>query len=133
MKLHNSYLQFAALAVAFGCMLSGLAQTPDRPPQREGGPPPPSGAFPPPEGGPDFDGPPPFGPPPFGPGGFGPGGPGGMMQETKLVKQFDKDGDRWLNNDERKAAREFLQKERAEGRGRRGPGGTGGGLLQPFP
>ena len=48
------------------------------------------------------------------------------MQETKLVKQFDKDGDRWLNNDERKAAREFLQKERAEGRGRRGPGGTGG-------
>jgi hypothetical protein len=68
------------------------------------------------------DGPPRFGP---GPGGPGPGGPGprgfGMMrQKTELLKQFDKDGDKRLNAAERKAAREFLQKERAEGRVRRG-------------
>ena len=70
----------------------------------------------------------PDGPPPFGPGGRGPGGFGGMQQQTKLVKQFDKDGDGRLNAAERKAAREFLAKERAEGRGRRGfgPGGRGG-------
>ena len=71
------------------------------------------------EGGPNFDGP--GGP---GRGGFGPGEFGGMMgQETKLVKQFDNDGDGRLNTAERKAAREFLQKERAEGRGPRGFGG----------
>jgi spore coat protein CotH len=71
-----------------------------------------------------------FGEPSFGPDGPG---PGGMMQpEIKLVKQFDKDGNGWLNAAERKAAREFLQKERAEGRGPRGfgprggPGGPGG-------
>ena len=45
-----------------------------------------------------------------------------MFQETKLVKQFDKDGDKRLNNEERKAAREHLTKERAN----RGPGGPGG-------
>lgn len=95
--------------------------------------------------GPDFDGPPPFGPggpdpgsdgpPPFGPGGFGrggfgPGGPGGKMQEMKLVKQFDKNGDGWLNAEERKAAREFLNKQ---GGGRRfgGPGGRRGGFGPP--
>jgi hypothetical protein len=49
-----------------------------------------------------------------------------MRQETKLVKQFDKDGDKRLNADERKAAREWLAKERAEGRGPRGFGGRGG-------
>jgi spore coat protein CotH len=74
------------------------------------------------------DGPPPGGPGGFdGPGGRGPGGFGMMGQETKLVKQFDKDGDGRLNAAERKAAREFLEKERAEGRGRRGFGGPGGG------
>ena len=41
-------------------------------------------------------------------------------RESKLVQQFDKDGDKRLNAAERKAAREFLQKERAEGRGRGG-------------
>ncbi len=64
---------------------------------------------------------------PGAPGGSGPGGFGGMMrQEMKLVKQFDKDGDNRLNAAERKAAREFLQKERAAGRGPGGFGGRGG-------
>src|SRR4051812_8619597 len=54
----------------------------------------------------------PGGPPRFGP-------PGGVREETKLVKQFDKNGDKILNSAERKAAREFLLKEREEGRGRR--------------
>ncbi|HTD65659.1 MAG TPA: hypothetical protein VK846_03900 [Candidatus Limnocylindria bacterium] len=59
------------------------------------------------------------GPPPGGQGGsFGP-----MQQpETKLVPQFDKDGNKRLDATERKAAREFIQGERAAGRGRRGPG-----------
>ncbi|MFO1497770.1 MAG: CotH kinase family protein [Verrucomicrobiota bacterium] len=82
------------------------------------------------------DGPPPgdFGGPP-GPGGPGQGRPmffgGPMQEETKLVKGFDKDGDGRLNAAERKAARASLQKERANGRGRRmggPPGGPGGGL-----
>ncbi len=62
------------------------------------------------------------GPPPFGPGGF----PGG--EERKLVAQFDKNGDKWLNQAERKAAREFLASEPARGFGRRGGfrGGRGG-------
>lgn len=61
------------------------------------------------------------------PRGFGP--PGGMMQsERKIVKQFDKDGDKRLNKDERAEAREFLKKDAAAGGGRRGgfPGGRGG-------
>ncbi len=95
-----------------GLAFSAVAQNPggDRPPF--GGPP-------------DFDGPPPFGP------GRGPGGPGGFggpqQEERKLVSQFDKDGNNWLNAAERKAAREFLSKEKAEGRGPRRPGGRGGG------
>jgi len=48
------------------------------------------------------------------------------MQETKLVKQFDKDGDGYLNAAERKAAREYLASGAAGGRGRRGLGGRGG-------
>jgi spore coat protein CotH len=56
----------------------------------------------------------------------GPGGPGGMQQKTKLVQQFDKDGDGHLNAAERKAAREYLTSGAAGGRGRRGPGGPGG-------
>src|SRR5882672_4880180 len=71
------------------------------------------------------DGPPPFDPgrPPGGrgPGGFG-GPPGGVREEINLVKQFDKDGNKRLDATERRAAREFLAKERAEGRGQfRGP------------
>ena len=72
---------------------------------------------------PGFDGPPGAGGPPP----FGPGGPG-MQAATKLVKQFDQDGDKRLNTAERKAAREFLAKEKAEGRIRqRGPRGPRGG------
>ncbi len=64
---------------------------------------------------------------PPGPGGPGFGGPPGFNQEeTRLVEQFDKDKDQVLNAEERQAAREFIKKERAEGRGgRRGPGPRG--------
>jgi spore coat protein CotH len=48
------------------------------------------------------------------------GGPG--QPERKLVKQFDKDGDGKLNQEERKAARAFIK---ANPGGRRGPGGFG--------
>jgi hypothetical protein len=67
----------------------------------------------------DFDGPPGFdGPPPF-----GAGGPPGLAQDgIKLVKQFDRDGDKRLNAAERKAAREFLSKQTTNRR----PGGPGG-------
>jgi hypothetical protein len=79
--------------------------------------------FPPP-GGPDA--PPPFGPGgPGGPGGFG--GPPGPQKKVKLLKKFDKDGDKFLNAEERKAALEYLDKERAEGRMRRGRGPRFGG------
>jgi len=75
------------------------------------------------------------GPPPFGPGGFdggrpggpigpqGPGGPGGpgMHQEIKLVEMFDKDGNGWLNAEERKAARQYMANQGA-GRWFGGPG-----------
>jgi spore coat protein CotH len=61
--------------------------------------------------------------PRFGPPGGGPRGFGGVQEKQKLVKQFDKDGDKVLNSAERKAAFAFIEKERAEGRGRRGPGG----------
>lgn len=86
------------------------------------------------------EGPPPFGLPgegpgfrggPRGPGGPGfPGGPGGPGQaERKLVKQFDKDGDKRLDAVERKAARAWLaeqgNQEGGRGRGPRGPGGAG--------
>ncbi len=63
------------------------------------------------------------GPPPFGPGGF----PGGG--ERAIVAQFDKNGDKRLNNAERKAARESLAADpgpRGGGFGRRG--GPGGGF-----
>jgi len=98
-----------AVALVAGSTLALSAQAPvDRPP----------------EGRRDFDGPPPG----------GPGGPGGPNQpEVKLVRKFDQDGNKRLDSTERKTAREFVQKERAEGRmgrgpgGRRGPGGPGGG------
>lgn len=64
-----------------------------------------------------------------GPGGAGPGGFGGGAQQTKLVPQFDKDGDKRLNAAERKAAREFLQTRRAQGRGPGGRGGFGPGMM----
>src|SRR3954469_17810791 len=81
---------------------------------------------------PDF-GPPGFGPPPgFAPPGFGPpGGPGGrggfgMGQRTKVLEQFDKDKDGFLDAAERKAAREYLA-TRPRGGGRGGRGFFGGG------
>ena len=56
------------------------------------------------------------------PGRGGGGGFGGVAQDFPLRKQFDKNGDKVLNAEERAAAREFLRKEIAEGRGpRRGP------------
>src|SRR5439155_9419824 len=61
------------------------------------------------------------------------GGPFG--QQRKLVKQFDKDGDGRLNNEERKAAREFIKKQGGPGGGF-GPkmfkGGPGGFLAKPL-
>jgi hypothetical protein len=79
--------------------------------------------------------------PPLLPGGpqFGPErGPGGA--EVKLVKQFDKDGDKRLNAEERKAARAYLTSSRQTGgfggfggRMRGGPPGFGGrgGFSEP--
>lgn len=67
---------------------------------------------PPPGGGPPGAG---FG----GPG--GPGGPGMQRQETRLVKEFDRDGDGRLNATERQAAREHLATQAASGSGNRGP------------
>ncbi|HUS36201.1 MAG TPA: CotH kinase family protein [Verrucomicrobiae bacterium] len=65
------------------------------------------------------------GPPPFGPGGGPPFGPPGPQAEIKLLKKFDKDGDKFLTGDERKAALDHLQAERAR-RPRRGMRPFGG-------
>lgn len=56
-------------------------------------------------------------------GGVGPG-----REELKLVKQFDRNGDGWLNAAEREKAREWLKAPGAAGGGspQRGPGGPGG-------
>ncbi len=65
---------------------------------------------------------------------FGGFGPGGMMgQKRALVKQFDKNGDGWLNASERQVARALLKKEREiRGPGGFRPGGFGpGGLGGP--
>jgi hypothetical protein len=85
-----------------------------------------------PDGGPGFGPPGGFGP--GGPGGFGPGGPGGPFggQERKVVQQFDKDENGWLNQEERAKAREFLKQEPAGG-GRGGFGGRGGRGGPGFP
>ena len=69
-----------------------------------------------------------FGPPGgFGGPGGGPGGPGGSRQR-QLVKQFDKDGDGRLNNDERQAARDSMKSEGGR-RGGFGPPGGGASVL----
>jgi spore coat protein CotH len=93
-------------------LLGTILQAPARAEGRAQGPP---GAGQGPGPGPGFQG------PPFGPGGF----PGG--EERTIVKQFDKNGDGWLNQAERTAAREFLASEPARGFGRRGGGGFRGG------
>jgi hypothetical protein len=74
----------------------------------------------PPDFGPGFG--PGFGPPPGG--GFG-GPPGGGTR--KVLKQFDKDANGWLNATERKAAREWLATQPAGGFGGRRGGGFGRG------
>ena len=65
---------------------------------------------------------------PGGPGGRGPGGPGGpgfgARQDLAVVKQFDKDGNGWLDAAERGPAREYVT---AQGGGMRGGGGRGFG------
>ena len=64
--------------------------------------------------------------------GFGP--PGG--QERKVVKDFDKNNDGWLNKDERAAARESLKNGGGFGRGGfggKGFGGKGGGMPPASP
>ena len=71
--------------------------------------------------------------------GMGPGGgPMGMMgQETKLLKDHDKNRDGRLDTEERKTAREAAKKLKSQRRGpggfggRRGPGGEGEGQAQP--
>jgi hypothetical protein len=55
---------------------------------------------------------------------------GGVQEDRKLVTQFDRNGDKWLNTDERTSAREFLAQETAEGRGPRRPGFRGRGENQ---
>jgi len=64
-------------------------------------------------------------PPPDGPGRIeriDHGMPPNFKKQTDLVKRFDKDGDKRLNAAERKAAREYLQQERAQNPGPRGRG-----------
>ena len=69
------------------------------------------------------------------PGGGPPGGGPGAPRNRELVKQFDKDQDGKLNDQERKAARRFAQENPARRGGRRGgpPGGRGGpgGPVEP--
>lgn len=77
--------------------------------------------------------PPRFDGPPGGPGG-NPRGFGGVRAERKVVKQFDQNGDGWLNANERKVAREFLAKGGQEGGGgreRRFPGPRGDNNSKP--
>ena len=64
------------------------------------------------------------------PGGFGgpPGGPPGMQEKRAIIKEYDKNNDGWLNDEERKPAREAAKKNAGgmRGPGLRGPGGPGG-------
>jgi CotH protein len=67
--------------------------------------------------------------------GFAPWGPGAgpnfMRQDRKLVKEFDRDGDKVLNREEREAAREALKNEREKEGKRRAVGGFGPGGFGP--
>jgi hypothetical protein len=96
-------------------LLAAVSQLHAQPVRQQDGPP----------GGPPFGGPPQGGFPPGrgGPGGGGP--PMGVQEDRKLVAQFDKNANRRLELDERKAAREFLAKEKAEGRAPRRMGPPG--------
>jgi hypothetical protein len=56
-----------------------------------------------------------------------PGFPGGPGEELKILKQFDKNGDGWLNSTERKPARDYAASQSFGGpRGFGGPFGRGG-------
>lgn len=54
-----------------------------------------------------------------------PGGPG-AREDLAVVKEFDKDGNGWLDAEERKAAREFVASRASSGRGGFGGRGRGG-------
>src|SRR4051794_28666319 len=64
---------------------------------------------------------------------FGKKGP--MMENRKLVKQFDRDSDGRLDSEERQAARAFLKREGPGGgfRPGGGPGGFGPGMFLAKP
>ncbi|WP_202947346.1 CotH kinase family protein, partial [Zavarzinella formosa] len=71
-------------------------------------------------------------------GGFGPGGKGGGFgpmggQERKIVKDFDKNNDGWLNAEERKAARATAKGGGGGFRGPKGGFGKGGEAGTPGP
>ncbi len=108
MKFHHRRLSHALLALAIAGHASPLFAQADapanipQPPPNAGGP-----------GGLGFG-------PPGGPGGRGGPGP---QPEVKLLGQFDKDGNKMLDAEERKAARGHLA---ANPLPRRGPGGRGG-------
>lgn len=68
-------------------------------------------------------------PPGGGPGGGPFGGPGMMRQTRKVLKEYDKNNDGWLNQEERAVAREALKKQQAERGG--GFGRPGGGFGPP--
>src|SRR6187549_599815 len=91
-----------AAVLTFTTTLPLLAQNAPNPGEPPAAPPPTEGARPPGGG--------------F-PGGGGMRGMPGMMggEERKLVKQFDKDGDKQLDAAERAEAREFLKKNPAGG------------------
>ncbi|MBN2588320.1 MAG: CotH kinase family protein [Sedimentisphaerales bacterium] len=66
---------------------------------------------------------------PGGMGGMRGGMGGGMNQKASYVSEFDKDENGWLNNEERKAARESMgNRQSMGGRGMMGRGGRGGGF-----
>lgn len=52
--------------------------------------------------------------------------PGMNGEERQLLDQFDADKNGWLNQEERKKARDFLKENPTRGRGPGGPGGPGG-------
>ena len=114
MKLRFSLSPVPPALFALALTFTLSAQVPDGPPPSD--PPGPPDQFDGPPGGPGFGG--------GGPGGRG--GPGFLQQELKLVKKFDQDKDKRLNLEERKAAREYLVKERPQ-RGGFGPRGFGRG------
>ncbi len=119
MKKLPAFSRSVLVAVLAGAATLAFAQPNPPPPGGQPGPGGPGGPGGPPGGG-------------RGPGGFG----GGVQQEVKLLKQFDKDGDKKLNAEERKAAREYIAANPVRGGrggGRGGRGGRGGPQEPPQP